>query len=136
MKKHWGTIKQFLQFNIVGIVNTGVDFLVYTLLTGLLHAAYLPAKVVSYTCGVINSYILNSRWTFKKERKRSGREAGLFLLINLVSLCVSLSVMYLCRNVFEIESDFLCNIIATPVSMAVNFLGNKFIVFAEKKEKN
>ncbi|MDR1619904.1 MAG: GtrA family protein [Clostridiales bacterium] len=131
MKKYWGPIKQFIKFNIVGISNTLVDFLVFTLCTGVLHIAYIAAKMISYCCGVINSYIWNSAWTFKKETKRTGREYGLFLLVNLVSLGVSLGAMYICRNRLNIESDFLCNIIAMPLSMVVNFMGNRLFVFRE-----
>ncbi|MDL2235013.1 GtrA family protein [Christensenellaceae bacterium OttesenSCG-928-L17] len=134
MKKHWPAIKQFLQFNIVGILNTAVDFAVYTLLTELLHVVYIPAKIISYACGILNSYILNSSWTFKKERRRTKREVLLFIAVNLVTLCVSLGMMALCRNVFLIQSDFLCNVIATPVSMVLNFLGNKFFVFSGEKK--
>lgn len=136
IKRYWADIKQFIQFNLVGIVNTGVDFLMFTLLTELLHVVYLPAKVLSYTCGVINSYALNTAWTFRRERRRTRAEFALFLCVNLVSLCASLGVMYVCRNVLYIESDFFCNLIATPASMLVNFTGNKLFVFKKKKENN
>ena len=133
MKKYGRTIKQFLQFNIVGLVNTGVDFLVYTLLTELLYMVYLPAKVISYACGILNSYILNSSWTFKQERRRTQGEIVRFVAVNLVSLGVSLLVMVLCRNALLIQSDFVCNIIATPVSMVINFAGNKLFVFVREE---
>lgn len=135
MKHIKQTVMQLLKFNVVGIVNTGVDFLVYTLLTEVLHVVYLPAKTVSYVCGVVNSYVLNSNWTFKKETKRSKREMVLFLLVNLVSLGASLLIMYICRSMFLIESDFLCNLIATPISMVVNFTGNKLFVFRQQDAK-
>lgn len=135
MKKYWGTIKQFIQYNIVGIVNTAVDFFVFTLLTEVLHVVYLPAKVISYSCGLVNSYILNTTWTFRRERKRSRREMLLFVLVNLVALAVSLLAMYVCRTVLMIESNLLCNLIATPLSLVVNFTGNKLFVFKEKTEE-
>lgn len=132
LKRYWGTVKQFLQFNIIGILNTAVDFLVFTALTELLGVVYLLAKTISYTCGVLNSYLLNSAWTFKRERRRTGREFLLFLCVNLVSLGASLLVMYLCRSVAKIESDFICNMIATPISMMINFAGNKLLVFKKQ----
>jgi len=134
MKDLKNSFWQFVKFNIVGILNTVVDFLVYTALTELLHLVYIPAKIISYTCGVVNSYIFNTSWTFKKERNRDKKEMFLFLLVNLVSLGVSLGVMYACRNWFHIESDFICNIIATPVSVVVNFAGNKLFVFKGDKK--
>ncbi len=129
LKRYWGDIKQFIKFNLVGVLNTVVDFLIYTLLTEVFGWAYLFAKTVSYSCGVVNSYIWNSRWTFKAEQKRGKREFLLFLLVNLVSLGVSLGIMHACKNWLRIESDFWCNIIATPIALVVNFLGNKLFVF-------
>lgn len=129
MKKYGAAFWQFIQFNLVGIVNTLVDFLVFTLLTAVAGFTYIAAKVISYTCGVLNSYALNSSWTFRRQRKRTKKEFFLFLCVNIVALGVSLCGMYICRNYLQIRSDFLCNILATPVAMAVNFLGNKLFVF-------
>ncbi len=126
-KKH--AFIQFIKFNLVGVINTLVDFLVFTLLTAALHVNYLPAKVVSYSCGLINSYAFNSRWTFRAENRRTKKQKALFVLVNLVALCVSLGAMWVLKNKLGVESDFLCNVVATPLSLVVNFVGNKLIVF-------
>ena len=48
-------IKQFIKFNAVGILNTSVDFCVFTILT-FLSVNSLIAQVISYSCGMINCY--------------------------------------------------------------------------------
>jgi len=128
-------IIQFLQFNLVGILNTLVDFLVYWLLNGLLLVPYMLSQTISYSCGVVNSYIINSRWTFKRENRKSIKQMILFVVVNLVSLGVSLGVMWLCQEVIKIP-DLLgiskgvwCKLIATGASVVVNFLGNRLFVF-------
>ena len=131
-EKKKNPIWQFIQFNLVGLLNTLVDFLVFTLLTELLHVYYLPAKTVSYCCGLVNSYFCNSRWTFKEKNRRTKKQFLLFVAVNLVSLGVSLGIMWVCRNIFAIQSDFWCNVVATPCSLIVNFLGNRMLVFREK----
>ena len=123
------TFKQFIQFNIVGISNTLVDFAVYFLLTSLLHVNYIVAQIISYTAGIANSYIWNTLWTFKREKRRTPKEAALFLLVNLVSLGVSLGVLELTKNVFHIESELICKCCASFCSAMVNFAGNKLFVF-------
>ena len=130
MKITRGDIVQFLKFNIVGILNTLVDFGVFTLLTSFnLGISDVAAHVISYTCGIVNSYALNSSWTFRKERRRTPRETLLFLLVNLVSLGVSTFVLYCCENWLGIESALFAKVIATGASLVVNFLGNKLFVF-------
>ncbi len=131
-KKHKHPIVQFLQFNIVGIINTGVDFVAFNVLTALFSVYYVPAKVISYTLGLCNSYILNSRWTFKGNNKRDKKQILLFVAVNIVSLCTSIAVMWICRELLNIASDFWCNVIATPASLTVNFFGNRNFVFKQR----
>lgn len=123
------TIKQFIQFNIVGISNTLVDFGVYFLLTSLLNVNYIIAQVISYTAGIANSYIWNTLWTFKKEKRRTPKEIFLFLLVNIVSLGVSLGVLQLTKVTFGIQSELICKCCASFCSAMVNFAGNKLFVF-------
>jgi len=126
---------KFIKFNLVGILNTAVDFVVFNVLNGLLGLYYLPAKIISYTCGIANSYVCNSLWTFKEERSKTLKELLGFIAVNLVSLGVSLGVMWLAKNRFGITSDFWANCIATPVALIVNFVGNRLFVFKSKPEQ-
>ncbi len=123
-------IVQFIKFNLVGVLNTLVDFIVYTALTAL-GLNITVSNVISYGCGIANSYICNSSWTFKGQQKRSVKEALMFLAVNLVSLGVSTSVLHLCRYVFNIQSDILCKVISIPCAMVANFAGNKLFVFKD-----
>ena len=136
---------QFIKFNIVGVMNTVVDFLVFQLLNLLIGWTYI-AQVVGYCCGIVNSYLWNSKWTFRESKTHSKREIALFLVVNLVSLCVSLGVIWLCKNILAIDDawvsswipqmlspfvkgDTVCKLIAIPITIAVNYLGNKLFVF-------
>ena len=74
-------IVQFIQFILVGVLNTLVDLVVtrllqvgFGLLTNQLLLTYYIPKVIGYACGIVNSYVLNTAWTFQKERKRDARE--------------------------------------------------------------
>ena len=122
---------QFLKFNVVGIANTAVDLLIYTLLTALGLNMYI-AQAVGYVCGMVNSYIWNSRWTFREERRRDAREILLFVAVNLVSLGVGEGVLYIAKNVLGVDSEILCKLISLPFSIGVNFIGNKLFVFRKK----
>ena len=64
------TIWQFLKFSVVGVTNTVVGFVVFYLLTRR-GVNYIIAQVISYTAGILNSYIWNSFWTFRKEIGRA-----------------------------------------------------------------
>lgn len=147
MKKN--SMLQFVKFAVVGVSNTLVDFLVFQLLNLALGWSYL-AQVIGYGAGILNSYFWNSRWTFKREHDRSAREKAAFLTVNLVSLAVSLGVLWLCKGPFGItdewvsswlpkvlsgfvNGDTVAKLIATPCAILVNFIGNKLFVFRAEK---
>ena len=145
------TLRQMAKFAVVGALNTMVDFAVFQTLNLILGWVYF-AQVIGYTFGVINSYLWNSNWTFREQRTRSFREIALFLLVNLASLGVSLGVIWLCREVFGVTNDWaarwmphllsgfikgdtICKLIATVFAIAVNYLGNRLLVFRKKTER-
>ncbi len=128
MNKYWDMIVKFIKFNIVGVMNTALDLGIFALLTWMGLGEGL-AKTVSYSCGVLNSYFWNSRWTFKQEHKKSTREFLLFILVNLVSYAVARIVLQGSLTWLHIESANIRNLIATPASVIVNFIGNKLFVF-------
>ena len=150
-------IVQFIQFILVGVLNTLVDLVVtrllqvgFGLLTNQLLLTYYIPKVIGYACGIVNSYVLNTAWTFQKERKRDAREIISCLIINALTLGVSLGLMFLFRNVFGLSNwwnnvisidwilriipgDFFCTLLSSGIALVLNFLGNKLIVFAKRK---
>lgn len=124
-------IIKFIKFNAVGILNTAVDFVIYTLLTAV-GLPLVPAQVISYACGMLNSYLFNSRWTFK-DKVFTASKGLRFVLVNLVALGVSIGILTLCKQMWGLEGAY-AKVIATPFSLAVNFLGNRLFVFGSGKD--
>src|SRR5271167_1657481 len=56
---------QFVKFGIVGVSNTLITFAVYTLLLKGFGVWYLAASAIGFTCGAINGFLVNRRWTFR-----------------------------------------------------------------------
>ena len=144
------TVWQIIKFAIVGVLNTLVDFAVFQALNLLLGWVYV-AQVIGYSCGIINSYLWNSNWTFREQRTRSLREIVLFVLVNVASLGVSLGVIWLCRDVFGITNEWVAGwmpaslngflkgdtvdkLIATFFAIVVNYVGNRLFVFNQKPQ--
>ncbi len=126
-----GNLWQLGKFSVVGIANTAIDFGVFMLLHGRIGLAYSLSQVVSYSCGMTNSYLWNKYWTFKSTRRVHIEEVARFVLVNLASLGVALLLLFLFRGKGKMgaaESKAL----ATFGSLVVNFLGNKLWVFRER----
>ena len=128
MISYWRGLGQFIKFNVVGIMNTAVDFGVFMILNRYLGLIYAVSQVISYSCGMVNSYFLNKFWTFQKREGFTAIEVTKFILVNLCSLGVSLLVLYILQSKWSWEV-LPSKVLATGFSVGVNFLGNKFWVF-------
>lgn len=132
MKEINQNFKQLIKYGAVGVLNTAVDFLVYQLLT-FIGMNYAVAQCISYSCGILNSYLFNSRWTFKEDAKREKNEFVSFVVVNIISLGLSVLLLKVCYDVLGIESDLVSKAIVTPIVMVINFIGTKLLVFKKTK---
>ncbi|HMD51394.1 MAG TPA: GtrA family protein [Solirubrobacteraceae bacterium] len=57
---------QFVKFGIVGVSNTLLTFIVYTLLLKVFGVWYLAASAIGFIVGATNGFLLNRRWTFRE----------------------------------------------------------------------
>ncbi|MFZ5973960.1 MAG: GtrA family protein [Bacillota bacterium] len=122
------TFFQATKFGIVGVLNTAVDFVVFLLFTRVAGLDPGLSKVISYSSGVVNSYIFNSIWTFRKESRDSLHQKLRFLAVSLVGLAVGTGVVTLCVKVFG-WVDWVSNFASICVTVGINFLGSKLFVF-------
>jgi putative flippase GtrA len=58
-------VLQFVKFGTVGVSNTLLTFLVYTLLLKVFGVWYLAASAIGFAVGAVNGFLLNRRWTFR-----------------------------------------------------------------------
>ncbi len=141
-------IIKLIKFSLVGVLNTLVDNLIFAglLVLGLNRNV---SKIISYSAATLHSYIWNKHWTFQNKEKKHGQLLSKFVVVNLISLGASLVVL----NIFshfgswllisllghlhlQVDlmktSEILANlIVAGPVSILVNFLGNRLWVFRD-----
>jgi putative flippase GtrA len=57
---------QFVKFGTVGVSNTLLTFVVYTVLLKVFAVWYLAASAIGFLAGAINGFLWNRRWTFKE----------------------------------------------------------------------
>jgi len=147
-QKYKKGLGHFIKFQAVGIVNFLVDYGVLSLLNLALGWPLVISNTISYTCGVINSFVLNRFWTFKMKLKFfSSYSIRLpkqtihpvflsapfmkFIFVNLVSLGVNTLAVYILGDLYGLP-NIIAKLIATVFSFTVNFAGNKLLVFKDK----
>lgn len=112
---------------MVGIGNTTIDLGVFFALS-FAGIPYLLAQVLAYSTGVVNSFVLNRKWTFRIQGKTSWWEMSSFLLVNLSSLLLSSLLLFILYDVCHIQL-WLSKLAATGLCLLVNFTANRLWVF-------
>lgn len=136
-------IVQFIKFAIVGVANTLVDWLVYYgLIFYLIPDGRSTAKAISFLVAVINSFILNSIWTFRREFLSGIKDQSLknyrimnyfirFFVVSLVGFLINyfafqIAFSYLSSSSLVDFSDIGSLIFASAAALVWNFIINKF----------
>ena len=137
---------QASKFVLVGILNTAVDFGVANLLiftTGFAAGWQVSLfKGISFTAAVINSYFWNKYWTFRKKEGGGVKEFSQFFTVSLIGFGVNVGTATFVINFLAptggMSPERWANVgflAATILSLAWNFVGFKFWVFAKTRTK-
>ncbi len=152
------SLLQLIKFCLVGASNSIVDMVVNVLLAHLLGLFFTGnwivflSKAVGYCCGILNSYCLNSRWTFKEEHRKGFQEILGFLAVNCAVFAVWLGLYNLFIKVLGLDRfwaglvlpqfiktivtpELFCSLLSTCVCMPIGFILNKLFVFKPKGEE-
>ena len=130
---------QLTRFSLVGVGNTGIDFLV----TNLLFLAFRPDSMAGLTMisllaclvAATNSYLMNSRWTFTDRANQDG-QIGRFVIFAALGMVVNTAVfLFLVRylplllTLDPVSNLNLAKLGGVVCALAVTFLGYRFGVF-------
>ena len=126
--------KQLTTFAAIGALNTAVDVTIYALLMWL-TVPLLLAVIISTTAGMVCSYVLNRRFTFKTNRQPIVR----FICITITSLWILQPVViWLLIQLLGITNTLglsMAKLAATSISLMWNFVWYR-IVFQGAKKKH
>jgi putative flippase GtrA len=121
------SLRQFLVYACVGLLNTAVHFAVFEVLLRLGGLPALVASTIGYCVGLANSYVLNRMWTFAIKTRANTTEFGKFVLVNAVSLGLNLLVL---KALISLGlTPEVSQVLAIGASLTANFVGNKWWAF-------
>ena len=120
------------KFAVVGVVNTLIDYGVFALLAQVLSVNVFLSQVISYSCGILNSYVWNRSWTFQSESKFFSPALMRFLVLNLSMLALSTALLALFLQLGL--SKLVAKGCTVVVTMAIGFVVNRLWVFGSNKQ--
>ena len=120
-------MNQFLRFLLVGFANTALG---YAVIFGAMYLGGLTPELsnaVGYLVGLLVSYFLNRRFTFRSAQRRS-TEFVRFVLVFLAAYTANLMVLILLIRGLGIHAA-LSQVIAGVVYIGTVYFLNKHYVF-------
>jgi dolichyl-phosphate beta-glucosyltransferase len=120
--------RTFIKYCLVGLLVTGVDFVLFGLCYYELHLGSVGSKLVAFCIAVLISYALNRAWTFRGGNKRIRQQFPKFLTVSLVGAGLSGLSIY-----FQVDTMSIHPLVANGITSAGvltwNFLANKHWTF-------
>ncbi|MFA5103950.1 MAG: GtrA family protein [Candidatus Margulisiibacteriota bacterium] len=119
-------LKHFIKYAFIGVLNTAVSYLVYSVLL-LLEFRYSTALSFSYLIGIIHSYAWNRWWNFRS-KSPFGMETARFVSSYIISFLMNLLIL---RTLIENHSvqPFIAQAIAIIIIAPTTFLLMRYWVF-------
>jgi putative flippase GtrA len=111
------------KFAVVGVLNTLVDFSIFTALVYGLDWSAVIANIFSYSCGIVCSYHVNKRWTFRSTSRavKGYRKFTAFCVLNMIGLTLGTITIWMFVDVTNA-------IIAKLLSVFVTFVWNYWTI--------
>ena len=121
------SIKQFIKFGLIGLLNTFIDLIAYVFFTRVLFWHYLVAALLAFVIAATSSFILNSYWTFVIQDKLKERYLN-FFLVALGGLMWTELFLYILVDKF-FWFDLWAKILTVLVVVNWNFFLQKYWTF-------
>ena len=128
-------ILQFIKFGIVGLSNTVIGYVVYSIcIFGGMH--YIVANLVGFTVSVINAFYWSNKYVFKKGANENRKKIPAFIKTVLAyastGIVLNSLLLYLFIEKFRM-SEYIAPIVILLITVPSNFVLNKYWSFKTKK---
>lgn len=125
------TCLQFVKFGLIGVLNSVLHYLVFLFLFRIIGMEMVVSSALGYMAGVINSFLMNRRWTFNHTGFGAGSEFAKFVIVNIVSLGANIFTLELFVSYVGIIPE-IAQVIAICCTLVINFSGNKWWTFRRR----
>ena len=135
---------RFSKFTVVGLINAAVDILALNMFLWFAPTRDPSVLVVYNGVALVlanaNSYVWNTRWTFKGRAKHDVRQRVLFALQAVVNISVSNTLFWALIRPVLIYTDVpaylagnVAKIISVLVASVLSFFMMRYLVFSRKR---
>lgn len=121
--------QQLMNFALVGVIATLIDYLVFSLLFNGLQINYLIATVVAFITSTVFNYWASMRYVFSSrfEDNEKMREFLIFVGLSITGLILTTVLMKITVDYLLIHPN-IAKILVTGIVMVFNFVTRKLFI--------
>lgn len=131
----WLAIIQFVKFGIVGISNTLISYITYTIIFLISRNFYL-GNIIGFIVSVLNSFYWNNKYVFKTEENEV-RNYWITLIKTFISYAFSGLILTTVLLTIWIDllhvSELIAPLINLIITIPLNYIINKLWAFKGKQ---
>ena len=132
--------RRFSKFSAVGLINAAVDLAVLNLLLWAYPTEepwqFVLYNLVALVLANVNSYVLNSLWTFRGQAHPGLKQGGLFALQAIVGVGFSSALFWILVH-YALNSTGLspvvagnaAKVISTAITSTLSYFVQRYVVF-------
>ncbi len=136
----WAALWQFVKYAAAGSLNALLDIGILNLFSVIFRVysggLLIFFNAIALSFAFTNSFLLNKFWAFKSSDNFHWSEFSRFIGVNFVTVIVNSLIIYFLTTIIgapdtisEPVWENIAKLIATPITIIINFVGYKFIVF-------
>jgi putative flippase GtrA len=118
---------QFIKFGIVGVSNTLLTLVVYTVLLKVFGVWYLAASAIGFIVGATNGFLLNRRWTFR-DHVGDALTPVRWAIVQGAGLAIDEAMLYVLVHDAKLDK-LLAQVCATALVTVTTFFANRAWTF-------
>lgn len=123
--------REMILYIIFGVLTTLVDWGSYKAMRNV-NIGYRPATAGSWAAAVAFAFVTNKLFVFCSRSLQPGRvrkELASFVTCRLLTGLITLAAMIVMVDGLGIKQDFICKIIVSAISLALNYIGSRLFIF-------
>ncbi len=132
IKKQFRRFRRLINYGIMGVLNTIVDYMVFALVYDLMHFGAGVGQAAGFLAGSVCGYLLNSNITFREGKGRTKAQFVQYVGVDFVLLAISSVAMEYMEN--QGLNAYVVKLGMTAVIALLHYTIYKYVVFRIKKE--
>lgn len=126
--------KELIRYGICGLITTAINIVAFHVCYEVCDIPLFVSNTIAWILAFLFAFISNKLWVFESKEwtgKKAVTQMVGFLAARLATLVLDTFLMWIMVDVMTLNGT-LSKVISNIVTIAINYLASKFIIFKEK----